>query len=73
MAQLVQPTGPAHTRKVLHRAARGDLDVPLPAGDDLGSVLLRLVAQGRADGIDAETALREAVRGYMARIRDAEE
>jgi XTP/dITP diphosphohydrolase len=69
---LAQPAL-ALAAKVLHRAARGDLDVPLPAGDELGSVLLRLVAQGRADGIDAETALREAVLGYMARIRNAEE
>jgi XTP/dITP diphosphohydrolase len=58
--------------KVLHRAARGDLDVPLPTGDDFGSELLRLVARGRAEGVDAETALREAVLGYMARIREAE-
>jgi XTP/dITP diphosphohydrolase len=58
--------------KVLHRADRADLDVPLPDGDDLGSVLLRLVAQGRADGLDAESALRAAVLDYMARIREAE-
>jgi XTP/dITP diphosphohydrolase len=58
--------------KVLQRVARTGLDVPLPVDAELGSVLLRLVAQGRADGVDAETALREAVLGYMHRVRAAE-
>jgi len=41
--------------KVLQRVARAGLDVAMPAGDDLGSVLLRLVAQGRAPAIFAES------------------
>jgi XTP/dITP diphosphohydrolase len=68
---LAQPAL-ALAAKVLQRVARAGLDVPLPDGDDLGSVLLRLVAGGRIDGVDAETALREAVLGYIARVRAAE-
>jgi XTP/dITP diphosphohydrolase len=39
---------------------------------DLGSLLLALVVRARADGLDAESALREAIRGYRARVRLAE-
>jgi XTP/dITP diphosphohydrolase len=35
---------------------------PLPAGDDLGSRLLELVAEARAEGLDAETELRRVLR-----------
>lgn len=44
------------------RAGRSDL----PAGDGLGERLLRLVAQARADGVDADQALRAAVRTLAA-------
>jgi XTP/dITP diphosphohydrolase len=54
--------------KVLQRVARAGLDVPLPAGDDLGSRLLAAVA---ADP-DAESVLRAAVLAYMERVRQAE-
>ena len=37
-----------------------------------GDLLLALVAQARADGVDAEQALRASVRGYRARVRAAE-
>ncbi|GAB3588523.1 nucleoside triphosphate pyrophosphohydrolase [Calidifontibacter terrae] len=47
--------------KVLARRERGGV-TDLPSGDDLGTQLLRLVAQARADGIDADQALRVAVR-----------
>jgi XTP/dITP diphosphohydrolase len=56
----------------LRRASRAGVDVPLPSGDDLGSVLLRVVAQARADGLDAEAALRAAALAYGAAVRAAE-
>ncbi len=37
-----------------------------------GDLLLALVAQARADGVDAEQALRASVRDYRARVRAAE-
>jgi XTP/dITP diphosphohydrolase len=58
--------------KVLQRAERAGLAVPLPAGDDLGAVLLRLVAEARAGGADAEAALRRAVLAYADALRSAE-
>jgi XTP/dITP diphosphohydrolase len=58
--------------KILHRASRAGVEVPLPSGDDLGSVLLRAVAQARADGLDAEAALRTAALAYGAAVRAAE-
>lgn len=66
--------------KVLARSEH--LDVPLPeianptAGieseEDLGDLLLVLVAASRARGWDAEAALRDALRRQTSRIRDAE-
>jgi XTP/dITP diphosphohydrolase len=37
-----------------------------------GDLLLAVVAQARADGVDAEQALRASVRDYRARVRAAE-
>lgn len=37
-----------------------------------GDLLLALVAQARADGVDAEQALRASVRDYRGRVRAAE-
>lgn len=37
-----------------------------------GDLLLAIAVQARADGVDAEHALRDAVRDYRARIRTAE-
>lgn len=60
------PTLPAllYADKVLDRLARegGSADV---AGDDLGDRLLALVAEARADGVDPEQALRDAVRRLL--------
>jgi XTP/dITP diphosphohydrolase len=50
----------ATARKVLDRVP--DLDT---SGDDVGSRLLRLVAEAREQGIDAEEALRRAVRDRL--------
>jgi XTP/dITP diphosphohydrolase len=58
--------------KILQRAERAGLVVPLPSGSDLGAVLLRAVAQARADGLDAEAALRRAALDYAADVRAAE-
>lgn len=59
--------------KILQRVERAGLDVPLPAGDDLGAALLRVVAEARAAGADAEGALREATLGYAENVRSAEQ
>jgi XTP/dITP diphosphohydrolase len=58
--------------KILQRADRADLAVPLPSGSELGATLLRLVAQARTDGLDPEAALRRAVLDYAGAIRAAE-
>jgi len=72
--------------KVLQRAGRAGVDVPLPepeAAPDLqpdgaaepsarlGAQLLALVAQARAEGLDAEGALRRATLAYAAAVRTA--
>ncbi|ROO51720.1 XTP/dITP diphosphohydrolase [Micromonospora sp. Llam0] len=80
--------------KVLQRAGRAGVDVPLPEPDAavnpqpggaadldpggaaepsarLGAQLLALVAQARADGLDAEGALRRATLAYAAAVRTA--
>jgi XTP/dITP diphosphohydrolase len=58
--------------KILQRAERGGVRVPMPAGSALGESLLRVVAQARADGLDAEAALRRAALDYAGRVRAAE-
>lgn len=58
--------------KILHRAERGAVDVPLPAGDDLGSLLLTVVAQARAAGLDPEAELRAAALRLAEAVRAAE-
>ncbi|GIE95963.1 MazG family protein [Paractinoplanes rishiriensis] len=58
--------------KVLHRAERAGLRVELPAGDDLGAALLRVVAEARAAGADPEAELRRATLEFADAVRDAE-
>ncbi|MEV4638135.1 MazG family protein [Actinoplanes sp. NPDC049548] len=58
--------------KILHRASRAGLDVPLPDGPDLGATLLRLVARAREDGHDPEALLRQAALTYSAAVRSRE-
>ncbi|MCA0331017.1 MAG: MazG family protein [Actinobacteria bacterium] len=43
-----------------------------PSEDAYGRLLLALAAQARRDGVDAEQALRGAVRTYRAQVRSAE-
>jgi XTP/dITP diphosphohydrolase len=59
----IAPTLPAllYADKVLDRLARAGRPADL-AGGDLGDRLLALVAEARADGVDPEQALRDAVR-----------
>ncbi|MEV6844683.1 MazG family protein [Actinoplanes sp. NPDC051411] len=58
--------------KILHRAERAGLRVPLPESADLGAALLRQVAASRAAGEDAEAVLRQAALRYADDVRDAE-
>jgi XTP/dITP diphosphohydrolase len=58
--------------KILQRVERAGLSVTLPAGTDLGSRLLRTVAQARAEDVDAEAALRAAALDYAEAVRAAE-
>jgi XTP/dITP diphosphohydrolase len=54
--------------KVVSRARRAGLDVPLPDGEGLGETLLRAAAEDE----DPEGALRRAVLAYAERVRAAE-
>ena len=58
--------------KILERAERAGVTVPLPPGDDLGARLLRAVAGARAAGDDAEASLRRAALAHADRVRAAE-
>ncbi|MGL4255253.1 MAG: nucleoside triphosphate pyrophosphohydrolase, partial [Microbacterium sp.] len=66
----------ALAQKLLGKAAPVGVRVdPPPAGPaseaELGDALLGLVATARAQGWDAERALRERLRGLAADVRDA--
>ncbi|WP_244885278.1 MazG family protein [Demequina mangrovi] len=70
----------ARAQKVLGRAARADLPVDAPAATDepagesaIGDALLALAARAQAEGVDAETALRGAVRRVEEAARAAEQ
>jgi XTP/dITP diphosphohydrolase len=58
--------------KVLQRAERAGIPVPMPPDSDLGPLLLRLVADARAEGMDAEAELRRAVLAYADAVRAVE-
>ena len=67
--------------KLLGRVERAGLDVPAPTAsledafgseEALGDALLGIVAAARADGLDAERALRAAARRYVERVHAAE-
>jgi len=76
----------ALAQKVLGKAAKVGVEVgvevasvpdaagrPAPATEEeLGATLLSLVASARAQGLDAERALRHAVRGLEDDVRAAE-
>jgi XTP/dITP diphosphohydrolase len=58
--------------KILQRAERAGVRVPLPEGADLGAALLRQVSEARSAGEDPEAALRRAALRYADDVRDAE-
>ena len=58
--------------KLRRRAEKSGLDVPGPAGDDLGARLFALVGEAVATGVDPEEALRATARAYRAAVRTAE-
>ena len=58
--------------KILQRAERAGVAVPLPAGSGLGETLLWLVADARSQGLDPEAALRRSALELAAEIRRAE-
>jgi XTP/dITP diphosphohydrolase len=58
--------------KILQRAERAGVTVPLPVGSGLGETLLRLVGDARSQGLDAEAALRKAALSLAEDIRAAE-
>ncbi|GGK91809.1 MazG nucleotide pyrophosphohydrolase domain-containing protein [Mangrovihabitans endophyticus] len=58
--------------KLLQRVERAGLSVPLPGGDDLGGTLMRMVAEARAAGRDAEDELRSTSLAYAEAVRAAE-
>jgi XTP/dITP diphosphohydrolase len=65
--------------KILQRAERAGLDVPLPAQPSavdsegaLGAALLAMVAAARSRGLDPEAALRRAALAYADSVRAAE-
>jgi XTP/dITP diphosphohydrolase len=71
----VAPGLPALTlaAKLMSRAMRSGLDVPLPPGDSIGGRLLALVAEAHDAGIDPESELRRCVRLYRQAILHEEE
>ncbi|WP_432831745.1 MazG family protein [Dactylosporangium sp. CA-092794] len=60
------------TAKLLQRVERAGLTVPTPPADTLGGELFALAARARAEGEDAEAALRKAALDYIESIRTAE-
>lgn len=68
---LAQPAL-ARAQKVITRASRAGLKVADPAGVGIGEQLLEVVARAQAEGVDAESALRQATRDYEQAARQAE-
>lgn len=66
----------ARANKIISRARSRRLDLVLPddptTAEEVGLQIVVLAARAQASGIDPEQALRDAVRGLEARVRDAE-
>ena len=66
----------ARAQKVMSRARSHGVDVHLGAdpvtADEVGRQVLELVARAQASGVDADAAVRSAVRGLEADVRSAE-
>jgi XTP/dITP diphosphohydrolase len=58
--------------KLRQRADKAGLDVPPPAGDDLGARLFALAGEAVAADVDPEAALRATARAYRDAVRQAE-
>ena len=59
-------------QKVLSRAGHAGIDYRAEAGVGVGATLLDIVARAEAEGVDAEGALRDAVRSLELAVREAE-
>ena len=59
-------------QKVLSRAGHAGIDYRAEAGVGVGATLLAIVARAQAEGVDAEGALRDAVRSLELAVREAE-
>lgn len=66
----------ARTQKVIARARSHEVPVGFPSepvtAEDVGERIQALVARAQASGVDADAAVREALRGLEERIRQAE-
>ncbi len=66
----------ARTQKVIARARTHEVPVELPGepvtAEDVGERIQILVARAQASGVDADAAVREALRSLEERIRQAE-
>ena len=66
----------ARTQKVIARARSHEVPVGLPGepvtAEDVGERIQALVARAQASGVDADAAVREALRSLEERIRQAE-
>ena len=66
----------ARTQKVIARARSHEVPVGFPSepvtAEDVGERIQALVARAQASGIDADAAVREALRSLEERIRQAE-
>lgn len=62
----------ARAQKVASRARKAGLDVRADPAGGVGEALLDLALRAQADGVDAEAALRAAVRRYEDAARSAE-
>jgi XTP/dITP diphosphohydrolase len=66
----------ARANKIISRARSRRLELLLPddptTAEEVGAQILALAARAQASGVDPEQALRDAVRGLEARVRDVE-
>jgi XTP/dITP diphosphohydrolase len=62
----------ARAEKVLDRLSRHGVPAELPEPSDVGTRLLRDVADARSEGTSAEEALRHALRGWEGAVRRQE-
>lgn len=64
--------GRAESIGLLGDRSAGPGSIPLADEEELGALLLAVVASARAAGLDAEGALRSVVRGLAGEVREAE-